>query len=68
MFNLSLIDLLNHQQALQKDTTVIISKLSDLQIQYKNALFFADLHPYDGKGDKSFIDWITQIGKILIYI
>ena len=64
MFNSSLIDLLNHQQAWQKDTFAIISKLYDLQTQNKNDPFLADMHSYVGKGDTSFTNYITQIWKI----
>ena len=35
VFNSSLLDLLYHQQALQTDTTAVMSKLSDLQTQCK---------------------------------
>ena len=64
MFNSCLINLLHHQKALQKDTTIIISKLSDLQIQYKNNHFPAYLHTYDRKADESITDWVTQVEKI----
>ena len=39
VFGYSLLDLLNHQQALQKDTTVVIAKLSYLQSQYMEITF-----------------------------
>ena len=39
-------------------------KLSDLQLQYKNDHFLADFQTYDGKSNKCFMDWITQVGKI----
>ena len=47
MFNSSLIDLLNHQQALQKDMTTINIKLPDLQTQYKKYHFLVDWHSYN---------------------
>ena len=40
---LPLIELLKHQQTLQKDTAEMISKLSDLWLQHKNDHFLADL-------------------------
>ena len=45
----SLIDLLNHQQAMQKDTTAVIFKLSHLQSKYKNNHFLVNLQTYDEK-------------------
>ena len=42
-FNLSLIELVNHQQALQKQSTDVIFKLSNLQSQHKNDNILADL-------------------------
>ena len=47
-----------------RDTTAVLSKPSDLQTQHKNEHFLADLHIYEGKGDTSFIDWITKVKKI----
>ena len=52
-------ELLNKQQVLQKDTTAVVYKLSELQTLHKSDHFLAD-----GKGDKLFIDWITQVEKI----
>ena len=43
----------------------VTSKLCDLQSQYKNHHFLADLHTYEWKGDKSFTNWITQVEKIV---
>ena len=40
-FNSPLIELFNHQQALQKDNTAFIFKLSDLQTQHENNNFLA---------------------------
>ena len=51
---------INHQQPLQKDTTVVMSKLSDLQLQHKSDQFLADLQNYNRKGDKSLSDWIVS--------
>ena len=51
----------SHQQALQKDTTAVIFNLLDLQTQYKNDDFLADLQNYDGKGYKFFTDWTMLI-------
>ena len=39
VFNSIFWDILNHQQALQKDTTIVISKLSDIPSQYNNNHF-----------------------------
>ena len=44
--------------------TTITTKLYNLQTKDKNDNFLADLETYDRKGDKSFIDWITQVEKI----
>ena len=60
----SVIVLFNKQQALQRDTNTLISQFPDLQTQYKNNLFLANFQMYDGKGDRSFLDRITQVRKI----
>ena len=60
----SVAQLLNQKQALQRDTASVISKLSDLQAQQKYEHFLADIQLYDWKGDRSFIDMITQVEKI----
>ena len=39
----SLLDFINHQQALQKDATAVMSILSELYSQYKNDHFLANL-------------------------
>ena len=52
---------MNHQQALKKDTTAVISKFSDMHIQNKNGHFLADSQTYYGNGDKSFTGLITQV-------
>ena len=39
----SVVELLNQQQVLQRDTNAIISKFSELQTQYTNGNFLADL-------------------------
>ena len=65
MFHSSLIDLLIHQQALQKDTTVVISTLPDLQTLYKNDHILVDMHTYNGEGDKPLTNWITKVEKIV---
>ena len=57
-------ELFKQQQALQRDTNALISKFSYLQTQYKNDHFLANLQTYDGKGDRSFLDWITQVEMI----
>ena len=44
---------------------LFISKFSDLQVQYKNDYFLADLQMHDGKGDQSFLDCITQVKRLL---
>ena len=58
--DLSVIDLINQQQVLQRDTTAAITKLFELQTQFKNDHFLADIQTYDDKGDKLFIDWTTK--------
>ena len=60
----SVIELFNQQQALKGNTNALISKFYDLQTQYKNDHFLANLQTYDGKGDRSFLDWITWDEKI----
>ena len=55
MFNSALIDLSSHQQVLQEKNTAI---------RYKNYHFLADLHTYDGKSDKSFTNWTTEVENI----
>ena len=60
----SVVEILNQQQALQKDTTFVISKLSDLQIEHKDDHFLVELQTYYGKGEISSIDFITQVEKI----
>ena len=49
---------------MQRDTNTLISKFSYLQTQYKNDHFLADLQMCDDKGDRSFLDWATQVRKI----
>ena len=39
----SIIELFNQQQAIERDTNGLISKVSDFQSQYKNDDFLADL-------------------------
>ena len=62
--NNSITKLFNHQQAIQRDTYTLISKFSYLQVQNKNDHFLSDLHLFDGKGVRSFLNWITQVKKI----
>ena len=50
--NPSVVELLHQQEALQKDTTAIISMLSELQTQHKNDNFLVDSQMYDAKGDR----------------
>ena len=59
-----MIELFDQQQALQRDTKATISKFLEIWIQYKNDHFLANLKIDDGKGDRSFLDWITQVEKI----
>ena len=51
----SIIELFNQQQAIQRDTNTIISKFFDLQAQYKNDHFSANLQTCDSKGNRSFL-------------
>ena len=60
----SAMEIFIQQQAIQRDANAIISKFSELETQYKNNHFLADVHTYDGKGDRSFLDWITQVEMI----
>ena len=54
------------EQALQRNATAFITKLSDLQDQHKNDNFSSDIQTYHhGKGDKFFIHWKTQVKKIV---
>ena len=61
----SLTELVNQQQALKRDIYAIISMFFELQTQCRNDHFLGDLLTYDGKGDRSFLDWITQVERLL---
>ena len=38
--------------------------MSVMQSQHTNDHLLTNLQTYDGKSDKSFMDWITQVEKI----
>ena len=63
-FDSSLVEVLRKHQALWRNNTPVILKLSDLQTQQKMTIFW-QICEHDGKSDKSFIDWITQVEKIV---
>ena len=48
---LSVVELLRQQQALQRDPTVAISKVSDLLTQHNNDYFLVDVQIHDVKGE-----------------
>ena len=51
--------------SLQRDTSVVTTKLSQLQTQYKNDYFFAGLLTYDSSIAMSFMDCITQVENVV---
>ena len=58
--DVSIIDLFHQQEAIQRDTNALISNFMT-KTHNKNNHFLANVETYDGKGDRSFLDWITQV-------